>query len=221
VASQQTTLRPTTNCHTVSDLREARLQINKADIDKELDLEKADNSGDVSRVSSCKSSDRSHAIVDKSESDGQTVLSFGHNDPSNPRCFSQSKKIYVVVSGILLVMNSTIGSTIASGVSEPTARHFDITSETQLVLPASMYLLGYVLGPLAFSPLSETYGRKLVMFWTFALYTVFTLGCALAPTWAGLIIMRFLVGVGASTPISVIGGIYADMVRKFMVTTVI
>jgi MFS family permease len=42
-------------------------------------------------------------------------------------------------------------------------------------------------------------------------YTAFTLGCALAPTWAGLIVMRLLAGIGASTPNSVVGGIYADI----------
>lgn len=46
---------------------------------------------------------------------------------------------------------------------------------------------------------------------TFIVFTAFTLGCALAPTFAGLIVMRLLTGIGASTPISVIGGIYADI----------
>lgn len=46
---------------------------------------------------------------------------------------------------------------------------------------------------------------------TFIVFTAFTLGCALAPTFAGLVIMRLLVGIGASTPMSVIGGIYADI----------
>jgi len=46
---------------------------------------------------------------------------------------------------------------------------------------------------------------------TFIVFTAFTLGCALAPTFAGLIVFRLLVGIGSSTPISVIGGIYADI----------
>jgi MFS family permease len=59
--------------------------------------------------------------------------------------------------------------------------------------------------------MSETYGRKPVMIGTFVVFTAFTLGCALAPSFPGLIVMRLLVGIGASTPMSVVGGIYADI----------
>lgn len=44
-----------------------------------------------------------------------------------------------------------------------------------------------------------------------AVYTAFTLGCALAPSFASLIVFRLFVGVGASAPISIVGGIYADI----------
>lgn len=46
---------------------------------------------------------------------------------------------------------------------------------------------------------------------TFFGYTVFTLACAVAPTWAGLLIFRFLAGAFASAPITVVGGIFADI----------
>lgn len=74
-----------------------------------------------------------------------------------------------------------------------------------------MYLIGYVLGPLLFGPLSEAYGRKLVMVGTFFLFTIFTMACALAPNFASLLIFRLLAGVNASSPISVTGGVYADI----------
>lgn len=48
-------------------------------------------------------------------------------------------------------------------------------------------------------PLSESYGRKPVLIATFIVFTAFTLGTALAPTFAGLIVMRLLAGIGAST----------------------
>ncbi|KAG9629286.1 MFS general substrate transporter, partial [Aureobasidium melanogenum] len=46
---------------------------------------------------------------------------------------------------------------------------------------------------------------------TFALFTAFTLGCALANDFATLCVLRLFVGIGASSPISVVGGIYADV----------
>lgn len=188
-----------------------RDDVNEADIEKQVELEKADNGGDISgRTSSHTSDDRIEDHSTHIASD-VTVVSFSRDDPLNPYCWPKSRKVYVTVAGILLVMNSTIGSSIAAGASTPTAEHFGVTNQTQLVLPTSIYLVGYVLGPLFFSPLSETYGRKIIMISTFAIYTAFSLGCALAPSWAGLIVMRMLAGVGASTPISIIGGIYSDI----------
>ena len=110
-----------------------------------------------------------------------------------------------------MVLNSTIGSSIPAGANDEIRSYFNITNNYLMVLPVSIFLIGYILGPMIFAPLSEHYGRKLVMIGTFLVYSAFTLGCALAPTFVGLIVMRLLVGVGASTPISVIGGIYADI----------
>jgi multidrug resistance protein len=189
-----------------------RDEINRADIERQLDLEAADNSGDVSGRTS-----PTLTNIDGDDTRGgdgiesKKVLQFRHNDPSNPYCFSPAKKICIILTGMLIVINSAMGSSVASGISSQMTEHFGITDPSQLILPTSLYLVGYVLGPLVFSPLSETYGRKRVMISTFALYTGFTLGCALAPSWAGLIVMRLFAGIGASTPNSVIGGVYADI----------
>jgi MFS family permease len=74
-----------------------------------------------------------------------------------------------------------------------------------------MYLVGYIIGPLLFGPLSEAYGRQAIMISTFFFYTIFTMACALAPTWSALLGFRFLAGANASSPIAVVGGIYADL----------
>jgi multidrug resistance protein len=81
----------------------------------------------------------------------------------------------------------------------------------ELVLPISIYLVGYVLGPLLFGPLSEIYGRRLPILLTFAGYTAFTLGTALAPNWAALAVFRLLAGICASAPLTIVGGILADI----------
>ncbi|OQO05838.1 hypothetical protein B0A48_09933 [Cryoendolithus antarcticus] len=180
------------------------------DARKHADSEKADDASEKTMSIEPPPCECLNSTISPDETP-HTILSFKPGDPTNPRNWSNTKKVFVVVSGILLVTNSTLGSSIPSGASDETSKYFNVTSETQLVLPASMYLLGYVLGPLAFSPLSETYGRQIVMRSTFAIYTAFTLGCALAPSWAGLVVMRLLTGIGASTPLSVIGGIYADI----------
>ncbi len=109
------------------------------------------------------------------------------------------------------VLNSTLNSGVTAGDIEAIAKYFHVKDETQLVLPVSTYLLGYVFGPLAFGPLSETYGRRILMVTTFFLFICFTMACAVAPTWPAFLIFRLLQGIGASSPISVVGSIYADI----------
>ncbi|KAK5155727.1 hypothetical protein LTR04_005750 [Oleoguttula sp. CCFEE 6159] len=101
-----------------------------------------------------------------------------------------------------------------SGATTYIAQTFGVKKQAQLVLPTSIYLVGYVLGPLLFGPLSESYGRKSIMIWTFTFFTIFTMACALAPNFAALIIFRFIVGVSASCPVAVVGGIYADVYKN-------
>lgn len=62
-----------------------------------------------------------------------------------------------------------------------------------------------------FAPLSESYGRKVIITGTFITFTAFTLGCALANSFASLIVFRLFVGISASTPLTVIGGVFADI----------
>lgn len=139
------------------------------------------------------------------------MISFEPDDPASPYNWSTTRKAIIVLLGVTTVLNSTLGSSIPSGDSPPLQEHFNVTVELQLVLPTSIYLVGYVLGPLIFSPLSEVYGRQYVMLGTFALYTIFTLATCFAPTWAVFNVFRLLCGIFASSPISVIGGLYADL----------
>jgi MFS family permease len=124
---------------------------------------------------------------------------------------AQGRKVFIVIIGMIVVINSTMGSSLPSNAVPIISKHFHITSSYAEILPISMYIFGYILGPLLFGPLSETYGRKPVMILTFLLFTIFTLACALARNFPALLIFRFLTGVNASSPISVTGGIYADI----------
>nr|POE86557.1 polyamine transporter 3 [Quercus suber] len=189
-----------------------RTILNASDYDDErhvdhLDLEKADKSRD----SSLHDASRSISASKDATRDGRTVVSFTANDPEHPHNLSRATKLYIVMVGIILVLNSTMGSSLPSGSAEQTRQYFHVQGDEKLVLLNSIYLVGYVLGPLIFSPLSESFGRKVVLVGTFTVFTLFMLGCALAPTYAGLIVFRLLVGIGASTPISVVGGLYADI----------
>lgn len=98
-----------------------------------------------------------------------------------------------------------------SSVIDAISEQFGVTNHTHLVLLNSLYMVGYVLGPLLFAPLSEYIGRRPVLIGTFLGYIIFMLACSGAPNYAALLIFRMLCGVNAAAPTSVIGGLYADI----------
>lgn len=113
--------------------------------------------------------------------------------------------------GTLLSINSTMGSSVASNEIPALQEVFHVPDGSQTILPATMFLVGFVLGPLVFAPLSEQYGRRTVLISTLCLYLIFSMATALAPNWAAFLVFRLLSGVFASPPMSVTGGSLADV----------
>lgn len=83
----------------------------------------------------------------------------------------------------MATFNTVFGSTLPSGAIDFITQDFNVTDPVQFALPISIYLVGYIPGPLILSPLSEAYGRRVIMVSSFALLTIFTVACALAPNW--------------------------------------
>ncbi|KAH8667932.1 major facilitator superfamily domain-containing protein [Tricladium varicosporioides] len=176
--------------------------IDRADADVRCDIEVEDN-----KIPSIQGSSTS-SIDDTS---GRKVISWEDGDLQNPYNWSSAKKSWVVFIGMLVVVNSTMGSSLPSNAIPYISEYFHIRSSFAQILPISMYLIGYIVGPVMFGPLSEVYGRRLIMTSSFVVFTIFTMACALAPNWGSLLIFRLLTGVNASSPIACIGGVYADM----------
>ncbi|KAF1986299.1 MFS general substrate transporter [Aulographum hederae CBS 113979] len=173
-----------------------------------MDEEDVDNQ--LAIITSGQSSIHPASLVATRSNDGKTIVSFEPNDPDNPYNWSTIYKFCVIGIPALTVVNSTMASGLAAGGSVFSS-YFHVTDSAELVLPTSMYLVGYFFGPLLFGPLSEQYGRRWVSLIAFALFTIFTMACALAPNWPALIVFRLLVGIPASCPITVVGGVCADI----------
>lgn len=113
--------------------------------------------------------------------------------------------------GSLTIVNGTIGSSKPSGAIMYLAAYFNITSQTQLILPISIYQIGFVCGALLLRLLSETYGQRMVIIGPFGIFTVFMIASASALNWSAFIFFRFVCRLCASSAVSVVGGIYADI----------
>jgi multidrug resistance protein len=91
------------------------------------------------------------------------------------------------------------------------AREFKITNEIEMSLTLSIFVLAYAIGPLFLGPLSEMYGRVIVLQTSNLLYLFFNLGCGLAQTKGQMIAFRFLSGLGGSAPLALGGGVLSDL----------
>ncbi|KAJ4988490.1 Polyamine transporter 3 [Stagonosporopsis vannaccii] len=212
--------------------RANRLRDLEKEVDSASEAEDVDDGGIEEVVTLPPSSATSRAGSHSNESaasprEPKKIIRFKDGDPDNPDNWRQVsltnhrrisdtnewqiKKLYALFVAIMSVMNSTIGSSLPAGATGPISEHFNETNEYKLILPTSMYLVGYVCGPMIWGPLSESYGRKLVMMISFAIFTIFSITSAVSPNFAALVIFRLLVGIGGSCAISVVGGICADI----------
>jgi multidrug resistance protein len=75
----------------------------------------------------------------------------------------------------------------------------------------SVFILGFALGPLFLGPLSELFGRRIVLQLSNGFYFAFNLAGGFATTSTQLIAFRFLSGLGGSAPLGIGGGVLADI----------
>ncbi|GKT58313.1 major facilitator superfamily transporter [Colletotrichum tofieldiae] len=124
---------------------------------------------------------------------------------------SPMRKLHIVVAGFTCTFNGNLGSSMPSGALDAISENFGVTNRVHLILLNSLFMCGYVLGPLLFGPLSEYIGRRPVLIGTYLGYLVFMLACSGAPNYPALLVFRLLSGINAAAPTTVIGGLYADI----------
>lgn len=88
-----------------------------------------------------------------------------------------------------------------------------INSDIERSLTLSIFVLAYAIGPLFLGPLSEIYGRVIVLQLSNLFFLAFNIGCGFAQTQGQLIAFRFLSGLGGSAPLALGGGVLSDCWR--------
>jgi MFS family permease len=134
------------------------------------------------------------------------------DDPANPKNWSIKRKwaATLIVSCFTLV--SPISSSMISPALASISKDFNITNEVEAQLTLSIFVLAYAIGPLFLGPLSEIYGRVIVLQLSNLFYLAWNLGCGFAQTSGQLMAFRFLSGLGGSAPLA-IGGVWSSFTR--------
>lgn len=133
----------------------------------------------------------------KKESDPHYVTWDSDDDPLNPQNWSYLKKwsILILVSGVTFIV--TFSSSVFSADTMVVSELFGISTEVS-ELGTGLYLVGFGVGPLAFGPMSEAFGRSPVYFGTFLAFLLCNLGPALGQNPQAVFVSRFFTGKSTS-----------------------
>lgn len=132
------------------------------------------------------------------------------NDPRNPMGFSDAKKWFITIVVAIATLAVAFVSTAYTGSTKQIIEEFHTSSEV-VTLGVSLFVLGFAIGPLAWAPMSELYGRQILFIGTYAVLTAFNAGAAGANSIATLIVLRFFAGTFGASPLTNAGGVIADM----------
>ncbi|EUC35066.1 hypothetical protein COCCADRAFT_24950 [Bipolaris zeicola 26-R-13] len=134
----------------------------------------------------------------------------GPDDPLNPHNWSAARKWFqtYTISGIAFV--GTFTSSVFTPAIEVAA--LELNSSTLVSTFAySIYSLGLAFGGPFAAPLSETFGRRPVIFISLPIFALFTLGTGFANSMATLVILRFWSGFFAAPSLSMGSGTLSDI----------
>ncbi|KAF2177040.1 MFS general substrate transporter [Zopfia rhizophila CBS 207.26] len=133
------------------------------------------------------------------------------DDPANPKNWSFQRKwaATFIVSSFTLV--SPISSSMISPALFSISQEFHITNDVEAQLALSIFVLAYAIGPLFLGPLSEIYGRVIVLQLANLFYLAWNLGCGFAQSSGQLMVFRFFSGLGGSAPLAIGGGTLSDL----------
>ena len=91
---------------------------------------------------------------------------------------------------------------------------FHSTDSAIASLTITIYVLGYVLGPLVLAPLSELHGRVPVLGFAYVVFIVTLVVCGTSTSLAGFVIVRVVMGF-AGIGFAIVGpGVVADIVPE-------
>ncbi|TEY61052.1 hypothetical protein BOTCAL_0175g00030 [Botryotinia calthae] len=133
-------------------------------------------------------------------------------DSENPQNWSSGKKFFVTFLICLLTFSVYIGSAIYSAGIMDVMQQFGV-SQVAATAGLTLFVAGYGLGPMIWSPMSEIpqVGRNPVYIGTLLVFVVFQFGVIYAKNFAMMLIFRFLTGFFGSPVLATGGASLADM----------
>ncbi|KAJ5318718.1 MFS general substrate transporter [Penicillium atrosanguineum] len=132
------------------------------------------------------------------------------NSNYSARNWATSQKVAVSIGAIACFLVITLATSIYIASIPGIMSEFHV-GRTLAILPVTLYALGFVVGPMCTTALSEEFGRQYVYKTSLLLHLLFTIGGAFAHDFPTIAVCRALAGLAGSPAVSVFAGVLNDL----------
>ncbi|KAI0889845.1 major facilitator superfamily transporter [Annulohypoxylon maeteangense] len=131
----------------------------------------------------------------------------------NYTVFTEWEKRGIVVGAAIGAFFSPLTAQIYLPALNVLAADFDVTV-SQINLTVTTYMIFQGLTPMFVGSLADTAGRRPAYFICFIIYICANIGCALAPSYPALLVLRMLQSAGSSTTVALCQAVVADIITS-------
>lgn len=128
----------------------------------------------------------------------------------NPFEWSETRKnLTIWVACVITALTAFTAGAYSPGVGQMT-QEWGISNVAALV-GITTFTTGFAIAPMVLAPFSELNGRRPVFIASGILFVICQLCTGLTQSYAGMLVVRFFVGVGGSTFSTMVGGVVSDI----------
>ncbi|KAI0437893.1 major facilitator superfamily domain-containing protein [Xylaria telfairii] len=136
----------------------------------------------------------------------------GPDDPAHPLNWSSTRKTFIIVLVSAVTFNISLVPTIFAPGVPLLLREFHSESTSLASFAVSAYIVPFAIGPLLIAPLSELYGRNVVMNTANFGFLIATIVCAISNGIALFLVFRIFQGLAGCVPLVLGGSMISDLV---------
>lgn len=114
-----------------------------------------------------------------------------------PRLAGMGKMEFIALMAMLMALNALAIDIMLPGLQE-IGSTLGVENENHRQYVISAYILGFAFAQLAYGPLADRFGRRTPMLIGLGIYIVAAFAGAIAPTFASLLALRFVHGIGSA-----------------------
>ncbi|KAL2139655.1 hypothetical protein VTI28DRAFT_4880 [Corynascus sepedonium] len=151
-----------------------------------------------------------HNYVGSGTQDDPYIVMFLEDDPRDPMGFPLWLRWVLCIAAGYVTFSVAFLSSAYSGSIRDISQDLDASPESA-TLGLSLFLLGFVLGPLVWAPSSEAFGRQAILVSTTTVHVVLNIAACFSPTLPILLVLRLLSGAFGAATLTNSGAVIADI----------